>query len=216
MLMSPADSCIRFFKMITDITAPLQWVLLPGSRDRIDWTETGAFYTLPLFMSSIVSSITGAAPRDVITCRTCSEGISCGVPCTNLMKFEWCIALQCPNCNFKWFICNLCSVQHSFMTNRSDVIRHNRYHKHDKMSNEGTDSKRQKSTGEVMDTSHRCQNNAFCDASNSSFIPPSPEEGGSEEHKLMKFLLPGPPHFSNANAISQNFFTSKYMGKGSR
>jgi hypothetical protein len=140
-LMSPAGSCVRFFKMKTDITAPLQWVLLAGSRDQINWTKMGAFYTLPLFMSSIVSSITSATPRDIITCRTCSEGIYYGVPCTNSMKFEWCIALQCPNCNFKWFICNLCSVQRSFMTNCSDVFRHNRYCKHDKMSNEGTNSK---------------------------------------------------------------------------
>jgi hypothetical protein len=82
------------------------------------------------------------------------------------------------------------------------------------MSNEGTNSKRQKITGEVMDTSQGCQNNDFCAASNSSVIAPSPEEGDCEEHKLMNFPLPGPPHFSNANAISQNFFTSKYMSKG--
>jgi hypothetical protein len=65
-----------------------------------------------------------------------------------------------------------------------------------------------------MDKSEGCQNNGFCAASNASFIAPSPEEGDCEEHKLMKFLLPGPPHFSNANAISQKFFTSKYMSKG--
>ena len=61
-----------------------------------------------------------------------------------------------------------------------------------------------------MDKSEGCQNNGFCAASNASFIAPSPEEGDCEEHKLMKFPLPGPPHFSNANAISQKFFTSKY------
>jgi hypothetical protein len=81
------------------------------------------------------------------------------------------------------------------------------------MSNEGTNSKGQKITGEVMDVSQGCQNNGFCAASNSSFIAPSPEEGDCEEHKLMKFLQPGPPHFSNANAISQSFFTSEYMSK---
>jgi hypothetical protein len=65
-----------------------------------------------------------------------------------------------------------------------------------------------------MDTYQGCQNSDFCAASNSSFIAPSPEEGDCEEHKLMKFLQPGPQHFSSANAISQNFFTSKYMSKG--
>jgi hypothetical protein len=153
--------------------------------------------------------ITGAAPIEVIKCRRCSESTYRGVPFINKSStFDWCIELRCPNCDFKWFVCNLCPVQRSLMTNWSDVTRHNRYRKHNNTSNVGNASKRQKETMDVMGKSEECENDGFFD-DNHLYSTVAPDVD-----KMLRFQLPGPPDFSKANAVSQNFFASENAGTG--
>ena len=153
--------------------------------------------------------ITGAAPIEVIKCRKCSESTYRGVPIINKSStFDWCIELRCPNCDFKWFVCNLCPVQRSLMTNWSDVTRHNRYRKHNNTSNVGNASKRQKETMDVMGKSEECENDGFFD-DNHLYSTVAPDVD-----KMLRFQLPGPPDFSKANAVSQNFFASENAGTG--
>ena len=158
--------------------------------------------------------ITGAAPIDVVMCRKCSEGKHRGVPFINKsLMFDWCIELRCPGCDFKWFVCNLCPVQRCLMINWSDVTRHNRYRKHDKTKIEVSASKRQKETRDVMDKSEECGNNDFFDDYGLCSTV-APEDKATEVEKLSRFLLPGPPNFSNANDVSQKFFSAENMGTG--
>lgn len=159
--------------------------------------------------------ITGEAPIEVITCRKCSESSYRGVPVINKFStFDWCIELRCPNCNFKWFVCNLCPVQRCWMTNWSDVTRHNRYRKHNNPRSEVSVSKRQKDTRELTDRFGTYKNNGFFD-DDCLYSTVAQEEKATEgDRKMSRFELPSPPDFSIANAVSQNFFASEYVGTG--
>jgi hypothetical protein len=90
----------------------------------------------------------------------------------------------------------------------SDVTRHNRYRKHNNTSNVGYASKRQKETLDIMGKSEECENNGFFDDNHLySTVAPDVDQ-------MLRFQLPGPPDFSKANAVSQNFFASKNAGTG--
>ncbi len=94
------------------------------------------------------------------------------------------------------------------MTNWSDITRHNRYRKHNNTSNVGNASKRQKETIDVMRKSEECENDGFFD-DNHLYSTVAPDVD-----KMLRFQLPGPPDFSKANAVSQNFFASENAGTG--
>ncbi len=83
------------------------------------------------------------------------------------------------------------------MMSWSDVRRHNRCCKHDKKGYEGSASKRHEESREIME----CNNFGFFDVHDPCSTA-SLELEATEAKKMMRFVMPGPPDFSNANAVS--------------
>jgi len=61
---------------------------------------------------------------------------------------------------------------------------------------------------DVMGKSEECENDGFFD-DNHLYSTVAPDVD-----KMLRFQLPGPPDFSKANAVSQNFFASENAGTG--
>jgi hypothetical protein len=64
-----------------------------------------------------------------------------------------------------------------------------------------------------MDKSKEFENNGFFD-DNGLYSADAPEVEAIEGDKMSRFQLPGPPDFSKANSVSQNFFASENAGTG--
>jgi hypothetical protein len=94
------------------------------------------------------------------------------------------------------------------MTNWSDVTRHNQYCKHDKTKNEGSASKQQKETKDIMDKSEEFDNNGFFD-DNGLCSTVAPEEEAREVEKMLRLFL-----VHQIFAFSQHFLASENVGTG--